>query len=609
MTSDTQRRLRSQGIALVVAAGLAGAALALVGRVARQRAARRPAAEAASVPAAAAPSPPVIRPEPTTPALAQPQSALRERAPAWAAARALAGLAGFGCIAAAQALLLGSRRPFAPLLLFSAGALLRRPALAANSAAERVIAPPAERESARRPLNRALFWLGGGFFFALALILARLELTGGLFIFAWVMSVFAAVLLALDGAPLVSRQALAALRGWLANSSYETPLLIVIAGAALLLFAATPAPAAAVPEQIAAWDAARAIAAGRALVVNAADGGPLYHLALLLPVEAQSSLSRLQAQSALFAALSAPAVWLLARQWAGAWTGLAAAALAAVAAPTLALAAAGTPHSALAFFSALYLAALTRAFHTDRRAHAVWAGLALGLGTLIAPPLAYGLALLPLAAVCRWRDTGRFPLLPAGTALLVAAALIAPLAALPSAPRPPAPSNVLPNPQLDPAEALGHALLLFNLVSDPNPLHGIVDRPIFSPLLAAALVVGALGLAWRLYLRRRWWDALPLLALVVLLLPAAQPLELPVRYPNLQRAAAALPAALGISAWGLALLAAALRNAFGKWGTLLAAALFIGGLALISFDTRQQHAAVFLPQHDRAARSYSETLR
>jgi len=612
MTSDTQRRLRSRAIAVVVAAGLVGAALALVGRIARRRAAHRPVTEAMPLPAAAAPSLPTVEPEsePATSAPAQPEPALRARGRLWASARALAGLAGFGCIAAAHALLLGSRMPFAPLLLFTAGALLIQPALAANGAAECAIAPPAEPDSARRPLNRALFWLGGGFFFALALILARLELTGGLFAFAWAMSAFAAVLLALDGAPLISQQTLAALRGWLANRPYEAPLLIVITGAALLLFATTPAPAAVVPEQVAAWDAVRATAAGRALVVNAADGGPLYHFALLLPVETQGSLSRLQAQSALFAALSAPAVWLLVRQWAGAWTGLAAAALAAVAAPTLALAAAGTPHSALAFFSALYLAALTRAFHTNRRAHAVWAGLALGLGTLTAPPLAYGLALLPLAAVCRWRDTGRFPLLPAGTALLVAAALIAPLAALPSAPPPPPlPPNVLPNPQLDPTEALGHALLLFNLTSDPNPLHGIVDRPIFSPLLAAALAVGALGLAWRLYLRRRWWDALPPLALVVLLIPAAQPLELPVRYPDLQRAAAALPAALGISAWGLALLARALRDAFGKWGALLAAALFVGGLALISFDTRQQHIAVFLPQHDRAARTYSEILR
>ena len=611
MTGNTQQRLRGWAVAAVVAAGLAGAALTLVGRITRRRAARPPAAEAASAPAAAGPPPPAVEPELALD-LPTPQPAARERSRFWAAARALAGLAGFGCVAAAHALLLGSRMPFTPLLLFTAGALLIQPALAAGSAAEHAVAPPAEPDSTRRLPNRAPFWLGGGFFFALTLILARLELTGGLFVFAWAMSVFAAVVLALDGAPLLSRGALAALCGWLSDKPYEAPLLIAITGAALLLFATTPAPAAAVPAQAAAWDAVRAIGAGRALVVSPADGGPLYHLTLLIPASAQGSLPRLHAQSALFAALTVPAVWLLVRQWAGAWAGLAAAALAVAAAPLLALAAAGTPHSALAFFSALYLAALTRALHTGRRAAAAWAGLALGLGTLVAPPLAYGLALLPLAVVCRWRDTGRFPLLPAGTALLIAAALIAPLAALPSAPAPlppPPPPNVLPNPQLDPIEALGHALLLFNLTSDPNPLHGIVDRPVFSPLLAAALVIGVLGLAWRLYLRRRWWDALPLLAFAILLIPAAQPLALPVRYPDLQRAAGALPAALGISAWGLALLARALRDAFSKWGVLLAAALVIGGLALVSFETRQQHTAVFLPQHDRAARAYSEVLR
>jgi hypothetical protein len=59
----------------------------------------------------------------------------------------------------------------------------------------------------------------------------------------------------------------------------------------------------------------------------------------------------------------------------------------------------------------------------------------------------------------------------------------------------------------------------------------------------------------------------------------------------------------------LTLLARALRAAFGPWGTLLAAALFIGGLALVSFDTRQQHITVFLPQHTRAAQTASDLLR
>lgn len=603
MAGDSRNSTRRWTIAAGVAAALAGGALVARRRLPR----RRPAPpEAAAPPAVPAPPPAVTAPL----AAAAPEPARRAHLPA--ALRALAGLAGFGCIAAAQALLLGARMPFAPLLLFAAGALLTQPLLATFSAAAGPAddSPPADN-TPRRPLNRAVFWLGGGFFFALAAILARLQLTGGLLLVAWALSVFAAVLLALDGAPLIARGAPRALRRWLAANRAEAALLAFITSAALLTFLTMPAPAEALAEQQAAWDAVRAAAAGRVLTASAADGGPLYHLALLFPAAAQGSLPRLQAQSALFAALAVPATWLLARLWAGRWAALAAAALTAAAAPTLALAAAGTPHSALAFFSALYLAALTRALRGQRRADAVYAGLALGVGTLVAPPLAYGLALLPLAGVCRWRDTRRFPLLPLGAALLVAVALVAPLAALPSAP-PPAPSgppDLIPNPQVALAEGLGHALLLFNLAADPNPLHGIVGRPIFSPPLAAALVVGALGLAWRLYLRRRWWDALPLAALVVLLLPASQPLALPVRYPDLQRAAAALPVALGLSAWGLALLARALAAAFGKWGALLAAAIFIGLLALVSFDTRQQHVTVFLPQHAHAAQVYTDLTR
>lgn len=584
MTRDSGTKVR--------AAALTGAAAALAGTaalLARRRAVRQP---AAAVPAAdaLADTAPV-----SAPLIAAPSArpVRRERARLWAALRALAGLAGFGCLAAAQALLLGSRLPLAPLLLFSAGALLLQPLLASVSAAGGADGAPAPGAAApRRPFNRAVFWLGGAFFLVLAVILARLGLTGGLLLFAWAMSAFAAVLIALDGAPLLAPGAPDALRRWLVASRREAPLLAVISTAALLLIATAPAPAVSVPGLD-------------------ADGGPLYHLLLSFPPAAQGSLPRLQAQSALFAVLTVPAVWLLARLWAGAWTGLAAAALAAVAAPTLALATAGTPHSALAFFSALYLAALTRALRTQRRADAVCAGLALGLGTLVAPPLLAGGLLLPLAAACRWRDTRRAPLLPLGAALLVAAALLAPLAALPAAPplAPAGPPDLIPNPQISLTEALGQALLLFNLTSDPNPLHGIVDRPIFSPLLAAALVTGALGLAWRLYLRRRWWDALPLIALVVLLLPASQPLTLPVRYPDLQRAAAALPVALGLSAWGLMLLARALRAAFGQWGALLAAALFVGALTLVSFDTRQQHSAVFLPQHARAAQAYADLMR
>jgi hypothetical protein len=46
-----------------------------------------------------------------------------------------------------------------------------------------------------------------------------------------------------------------------------------------------------------------------------------------------------------------------------------------------------------------------------------------------------------------------------------------------------------PNPQYVFTEAFFNSLLMFNLTSDPNPLHGIVNQPAFSPVLAAAFLV------------------------------------------------------------------------------------------------------------------------
>ncbi len=136
------------------------------------------------------------------------------------------------------------------------------------------------------------------------------------------------------------------------------------------------------------------------------------------------------------------------------------------------------------------------------------------------------------------------------------------------------------SPALTLLDALSGALLLFNLTGDPNPLHGLVNRPVFAPPLAALFAFGLLVWAVRLRQSRRWSEAVPLAALVVLLLPSA----LAVYYPDAQRAALALPVAVCFAAYGASVLARQLMTRLGNAGAAVAVWLVLAALVVTALD-------------------------
>lgn len=136
------------------------------------------------------------------------------------------------------------------------------------------------------------------------------------------------------------------------------------------------------------------------------------------------------------------------------------------------------------------------------------------------------------------------------------------------------------SPALTLLDALSAALLLFNLTGDPNPLHGLVNRPVFAPPLAALFAFGLLVWAVRLRQSRRWSDVFPLAALVVALLPSA----LAVYNPDAQRAALALPVALCFAAYGAAVLVRQLMTRLGNAGAAVAIWLVLAALVVTALD-------------------------
>ncbi len=70
-------------------------------------------------------------------------------------------------------------------------------------------------------------------------------------------------------------------------------------------------------------------------------------------------------------------------------------------------------------------------------------------------------------------------------------------------------------------DGLSSSVLMFNLTSDPMPLHGIVNRPAFPPVMGAAFILGLLGWAAKTDGTRRWTTLWLIAALVIGLLPAA----------------------------------------------------------------------------------------
>ncbi|MFN8372149.1 MAG: hypothetical protein U0694_04645 [Anaerolineae bacterium] len=150
-------------------------------------------------------------------------------------------------------------------------------------------------------------------------------------------------------------------------------------------------------------------------------------------------------------------------------------------------------------------------------------------------------------------------------------------------------------------DALAYALLSFNLTRDPSPLHGIINRPVFMPLLAALFLMGLLAWSWRVYRVRRWREGWLLAALLLALLPSALYLPLPLSYPDTWRTALALPIAVAIAAYGAGCIAHSLQKLLGRIGIGLALLLLVASLWLIALEGREHYNTVALSTYERAA--------
>lgn len=319
---------------------------------------------------------------------------------------------------------------------------------------------------------------------------------------------------------------------------------------------------------------------------------------------------------AVFAVLLVPAVVLLVSRFeAGAvghrrrlnLTGLLAGGFLAVSGWPLALAKTGGVYMALAFFTARLLAALADWFAANpTRAdtpllRVVTCFALLLLVTWLVSPLFGVLALLlpvfNLLYLLEHRFSRRQIVLGVGGALVLALPFLLALnTALVTNSLTQAAADGL-SPALALLDSLAASLLLFNLTGDPNPLHGIFDRPVFSPALAALFVFGLLAWMARIRSARRWLDGLPPVALIVGLLPSA----LAAPYPDAQRAALALPSALFFAAYGAAFLVRMLVRRLGSLGAALALWLLLAALALTAADAHRHYTAVFLPTAQQAA--------
>jgi 4-amino-4-deoxy-L-arabinose transferase-like glycosyltransferase len=290
-----------------------------------------------------------------------------------------------------------------------------------------------------------------------------------------------------------------------------------------------------------------------------------------------------------------------------AWVGLIAAGFVATSGWTLALSKSDPVYVAASAISGLYLIILYNVRRTEKRITYLAAGASIGVGGLMFQPFIYMALLLPLLLLLKSLDerpTTRklgAMLLNLVLAYIVTIVFLLPGIVAPQSVQADVPPDIIANPQLTVSEGLFTSLLMFNLASDPNPLHGIVDRPVFPPVLAAAFIVGLLALAWRLNDRRRWSDAFLLCALVVGLLPTVLLLDLPVSYPDLRAAAPALPIAVVIAALGASMLIRLLVLRMGKTGFIIAAGLLIVALSAVVFDARQHYINKFWPAYGRSA--------
>lgn len=311
-------------------------------------------------------------------------------------------------------------------------------------------------------------------------------------------------------------------------------------------------------------------------------------VALLLGADRMPLQPSASAWNSLWLALSVPVIYGVGFVLAGRWMALFSAGFMATSSWGLALIKADGPYSLVVLIASLYLLALLGIYRWKSNLAALALGGLFITGLWVFP----GFLVNGLLALCvivlthtwgprwrRWASGGRLlTLLALGVGLSI---LIEAILHDTSAP-------ALANPQFSLLESLSTSLLMFNLTSDPTPLHGIVYRPVLVPLAAAGFLTGMLALAWRLYARRAWVDALPLVALIIGLIPAALPLAPPVRYPDLQQGAAALPVVMLIAGGGMACLCHVLVLKLDKLGVILVTVL-LGVVLLLCFQEARLH--------------------
>jgi hypothetical protein len=501
----------------------------------------------------------------------------------------LSAALGAACLIVAQASTLGSRWPVTPLVLYLIGVPLLIPMLifyahlwSTESAHDQAAGPTSTAKPyARKPVSW-LYWSAGLFFTSASLLLSRLPFTSPLFILSWLLSIALITAALLQPPTSIGRSIQDT---WLQLSQRTTRLdFMAVTGFVLL-------------------------AAG------------LQAIALTPTTQAEVASP---ASGSLFIVLSIPAIYILGSTLDGRMTGLVAAGEAASGLWTLALGKMGGLHAVMACYGALVILTVFYTYRHQNRQTIVMTGLALGAGAVLSPQASYTILLLIVLAALMYlderktqtqKDTG----VPANLlrfvrvlARIVPGLLMAAIVALPFLLHyRPASATIVYETGLSPAtrfsEGLSASLLMFNLTSDPNLMHGIVYRPVFNPLVASGFVIGLLGWIVRVRNRKSHVSVLILSALVIMLLSSAAQIGPPVSYPDVQQAALALPIATMIAASGFSLILRLLVKQATNAGLSMAIVVVMAVAIYSSLDALHHYTTTALPAYERAAEAYVQS--
>lgn len=487
---------------------------------------------------------PLPEPTPTappaliTPNIETPTKPTRSRNPITALLTAGGGLA---CLITAQNAMLHSQQPVIPLLLYMVGIPLFIPILSywrrEWSEHNTPKQPDFQQSLARIPPYTLL---GIAFFTILNIALSQLGELSPLLIFAWLIN----LALVMNSIGLLSRPSFSSVIKWLQIHRLEIVGLIGLMLITAWAYGRIPTPTIPLSPEL--------LPTGKLSLAYNDDVGSLYHYLTALFARDTGGLRNL---STLFAIQLIPSTYLLAQTLGGKLTGIFAALLIAIAEWTLALGQSGGVYSAMAVCGTLFLFMLLRAMRNGMGYR--WVGFTLGLGWLISPLFTVIGLLIPIAFLLEWQIENkslRRLLINFIIGLVIAGFVVLPFAIAPRSFTPP-PEAPIYKTGLSATtlfvEGLSRSLLMFNLIGDPNIQHGLTNRPVFAPALAAALIMGCLLWAIRLESRSRAVDWLFVIALVVSLIPSALVTDPLANTPDLQRGAIGLPIAVTLAAFGL----------------------------------------------------------